>query len=70
MITAICFILWLYVLWTCRRGKLKFFEFVIGSVGLFVFLMIWVQPIVTVPLTKLVAMVSGEIGELTGMYDS
>jgi exosortase family protein XrtG len=32
--------------------------------------MIWVQPIVTVPLTKLVAMVSGEIGELTGMYDS
>lgn len=70
MIAAICFIIWLYVLWTCHRGKLKFFKFVIGSVGIFVFLMIWVQPVVTVPLTKLVAMVSGEIGELTGMYDS
>lgn len=70
MIALICFIVWLYVLWTCHRGKLKFFEFVIGSVGTFVFMMIWVQPVITAPLTKLVALVSGELGELTGMYDS
>lgn len=70
VIALICFLVWLYVLWTCHRGRLKFFEFIIGSVGLFVFMMIWVQPIITAPLTKLVAMVAGELGEITGMYDS
>ena len=70
VIALICFLVWLYVLWTCHRGRLKFFEFIIGSVGLFVVMMIWIQPIITVPLTKLVAMVAGELGELTGMYDS
>lgn len=70
IIAVLCFLIWLYALWTCHRGNLKFFEFIIGSVGLFVFMMIWVQPIITTPLTKLVAMVAGELGELTGMYDS
>lgn len=33
-------------------------------------MMIWLQPIVTTPLTKLVALVAGELGELTGTYAS
>ncbi len=70
IILAICFVIWLYVVFVCRRAKLKFQEFLIGSVGLFVFLLIWVQPVVTAPLTRIVALVSGEIGNLTGLYDS
>lgn len=70
IIAIICFIVWLYVLWTCHRAELKFFKFVIGSVGLFVFMMIWIQPIITEPLTKVVAVTAGQIGNLTGMYDS
>lgn len=66
----ILFVIWLYVLSVLRRGKLAFWHFLVGSVGMFVFLMIWIQPIITVPLAKIVAAVSGILGDLTGLYDS
>ena len=64
------FVLWIYLLSVLRRGKLTFWGFCLGSVGLFFFLMIWVQPIVTVPLTRAITAVSGIVGQLTGLYDS
>lgn len=70
LIVLLCFFVWLYLLWVCNRAKLTFWRFLLGSVGLFVFMMIWVQPLITVHLTRIVAAVAGEIGEWTGMYDS
>ncbi|MBP3338764.1 MAG: exosortase family protein XrtG [Lachnospiraceae bacterium] len=70
ILQVLCFIVWLYILWVCDRAKLKFHKFVIGSVGAFVFMLIWIQKLVTAPLTKFVAYVAGVVGELTGMYDS
>lgn len=70
IISIIGFLVWLYLLWVFHRAKLDFFKFLAGSVGLFIFMMLWLQPILTVPLTKLVAATSGLIGEVTGMYDS
>lgn len=69
-LTIILFIVWLYCLTVLKRGKLGFWYFGIGSIGLFFFMMIWLQPIVTVPLTRAVAMVSGLVGQLSGLYDS
>ena len=66
----ILFIIWLYLLTVMKRGKLAFWYFCFGSVGLFLFLLAWVQPIVTVPLTRAVTAVTGIIGQLTGAFDS
>ena len=64
------FIIWAYSIWVLSRTELHFFKFCLGSVGLFFFLMIWVQPIVTEPLSMAVSAVAGVLGDLTSMYDS
>jgi len=66
----VALILWIYGLLVLRRTRLFFFKFCLGSVGLFFFLMFWVQPLVTEPLSMLVSAAAGILGDLTGMYDS
>jgi len=66
----ICFLIWLYILWVFKRGNLDFFKFVVGSVGFFVFMMIWVQPVATESLSKAITSVSGIIGDITGIFKS
>jgi exosortase family protein XrtG len=53
-----------------KRGKLSFWFFLVGSVGTFVFLLAFVQPVCTRPLTSAVAVVSGFLGSLSGFYQS
>lgn len=67
-ITAL--ILWIYTIWVLSRTRLYFFKFCVGSVGLFFFLMFWVQPVITHPLSMAVTAVSGVLGDVTGMYDA
>ena len=68
--TILAILLWVYILFVLKRGKLDFWYFITGSVGMFVFYMILLQPVLTVPLQKAVAAVSGIIGESTGMFES
>jgi exosortase family protein XrtG len=65
---VIYFIVWLFVLEVLRRAQLKFWRFLWGSIGLFISLMIWAEPIMTVHLSRFVALVAGFLGELTRMY--
>jgi len=62
--------IWFYIFTVLSRSKLDFWKFCWGSVGLFVSLMIWIQPLVTAPLTKAVASVAGILGGLTHIYSS
>ena len=55
-------IVWIYILTVFRRGKLHYFQFIWGSVGLFIVMCIFVQPRVTEALKQLVATVVGMIG--------
>ncbi len=64
------FIVWIYLLSVFKRGKLDFFAYIFGSVGLFIFMMIYIQPVVTDILVQLVTSVTGVIGNITGMYES
>lgn len=64
------FIIWLYSVWVLSRTGLHFFRFVIGSVGLFFFLMFWVEPLIMKPLSMAVTAVAGVLGDIFGMYDS
>lgn len=69
-LVIICFIIWIYLLWVFHRGDLYFFKFFLGSVGLFLFIMIWIQPILTPYLIRMVSGLTGILGDLTGTYDS
>lgn len=68
-VTLVGLIVWLYILSVLRRGKLRFWHFLVGSVGFFVFLMFFVQPLLITPLTKAVTMVSGSIGKVLNLFE-
>ncbi|MBE5937669.1 MAG: exosortase family protein XrtG [Lachnospiraceae bacterium] len=70
IIMILLFFVWLYVVWTCSRAGLKFYKFIIGCVGLFLFMMYWLRPVVLVPMEQVVALVSGSFGNLTGTFES
>ena len=61
---------WLYVLHALTRAELRFWRFLVGSIGLFVLLMVFVRPWATQPLAQVVAAVSGVFGNLTGTFES
>ncbi len=63
-------VVWVYILFVLKRAKLTFFSFLVGSVGLFIFMMIFLQPFITTPLAKAVAAATGVFGSLTGMFYS
>ena len=63
----ICFLIWLYILWVFTRGELFFFKFVIGSIGFFVFMMIWIQPVIIGPISKAITYVIRIIGDISGV---
>ena len=73
MILAIQIILaliWAYILYVLKRAKLNFWLFLVGSFGLFIFMMIWVRPLLTEPLARVVAAMAGAVGGLTGTFDA
>lgn len=63
-------IVWVYVLTVLKRCKLDFWLYLVGSVGMFLLCLVWLEPVLVVPLQKAVAVVSGMLGELTGVFDS
>lgn len=66
----ICFIIWIYLLSIFKRAKLNFWFFLFGSVGCFVFMLVWVEPLLTEPLTKGVAVIAGFFGRITGIFQA
>ena len=66
----LCLIIWIYFLTVFKRGKLDFFRYLVGAVGLFVFMMIFVEPRVVKPLADLVTSASGVVGHLTGWFEA
>ncbi|ADK13481.1 MULTISPECIES: exosortase family protein XrtG [Clostridium] len=68
----ICFLLivWIYLITVFTRAKLYFFKFVAGSVGLFFFMMVILQPYLVNVLSRSVAAASGIMGDVTGCYQA
>lgn len=66
----ICVFIWLYALSVFKRGKLDFFRFLVGSVGLFVFMMIFLEPVLVSPLVSLVTSATGIVGDVTQLFES
>ena len=69
MFFVIVLVLWIYILTVLKRGKLDFWYFITGSIGLFVFMLIKIEPVVLAPLQKSVSAVAGMFGDMTGIYE-
>ncbi len=67
MVIAII-VIWLYILSVLKRARLHAWEFVWGSLGLFVIMMLTIQPVLTMPLARCVAAMAGIVGDITGTF--
>lgn len=70
VIYIVLIVLWVYLLNVLKRAELHFWRFIAGSFGLFIFLMILARPVLTQPLAKAVAAISGLIGSLTNTFSA
>lgn len=61
-------VVWLYLLWTLYRTKLLFWRFLIGSMGVFILMMVFVRPVITEPLARSIVALAGLFGEATGTF--
>lgn len=70
ILVILCFVTWIYILTVFHRGNLNYFKFLFGSVGMFIFMMIFLQPIASKILMELVSSSAGIAGRITGLYQS
>jgi len=70
VICVLALLAWLYVLSVLDRAKLNFWRFVAGSLGLFLFMMVIVRPVMTQPLARAVAAMAGLVGSLTNTFSA
>lgn len=68
LICACLAVVWWYLLRVTDRAELNFWHFVLGSCGLFIFLIVLVEPVMTQPLARLVAAVAGLFGGVTHTF--
>lgn len=65
---AVLAVVWWYLLRVMDRAELNFWHFALGSGGLFIFLIILVQPVFTKPLGQVVAAIAGLFGSVTHTF--
>lgn len=63
-------IIWLYLLQVLKKSGLNFWHFILGSAGLFIFMMVYLRPVVTQPLARIIAALAGIPGNLLGLYSA
>lgn len=64
------FLIWFYLLTVFHRGNLNYFQYLWGSVGLFIFMCVFIQPALTEVLKQYVTSVVGIIGKVTGICEA
>ena len=69
IIGLILLIVWLYAVYILRKAKLDFFKFLVGSAGMFFFLLFYASNTLMVPFSYFVTSVSGYIGKLFGFFE-
>lgn len=70
MMLVLFMVIWAYAIGVFYRKKQSFFFFFVGCVGLFVFLFIICEPILTAPLAKVVCYLTGLVGKMTGIFSA
>lgn len=71
VVTAVLLIaVWLYFLHVMKHCKIQFGYFLVGSFGMFIFLMLWARPYAVQPLSRVVAAIAGLFGDFTGTFSA
>lgn len=68
ILKIILFILWIYLLYVFQRGKLAFFKFLLGSIGLFFIFMNFIN-FFKVPCIQFFTYILGLIGKWTSLFE-
>lgn len=61
--------IWLYSIYILKKVKLDFFRFLVGSAGLFFFLLFYASNSLITPFSYFVTGISGYVGKLTGIFE-
>lgn len=69
-LVLILLLVWAFLLVVTKRAELHAWQFLIGSFGLFILLMLTVQPILTQPLARAVSALAGIVGNLTNAFSA
>lgn len=68
VLPVVLFLIWIYVLYVLNKVDLKFWFYIIGVIGSFLFSMTFLRGILTMPLARIVAALAGIVGDITGTY--
>ncbi len=70
IIGIIGLLIWLFLLRVLDKGKLNFWHFLIGSAGAFILMLVFLEPILTQPLARIVALLASLPGKIAGIYSA
>ncbi len=63
-------LIWLFILHILNKSKLNFWHFLIGSAGAFILMLVFLEPILTQPLARIVALLASLPGKIADMYSA
>lgn len=63
-------IIWLFILHILNKSKLNFWHFIVGSAGAFILMLVFLQPVLTQPLARIVALLASLPGKIGDMYSA
>ena len=63
-------VIWIIGLHVMRKAQLDFWRFVVGSAGTFIYAFLLLEPILTMRLARVVALIASIPGELFGAYSA
>ncbi len=69
IVGLVLLIAWIYILYILKKAKLDFFKFLLGSAGMFFFLLFYASNTLISPFSYFVTGISGYIGKLLGIYE-
>ena len=61
---------WLFFLRVLNNSKLNFWHFLAGSAGAFILMLLFLQPVLTQPLARIVALLAGLPGKIGDIYSA
>ena len=63
-------LIWLFILHILNKSKLNFWHFLIGSAGAFILMLVFLEPVLTQPLARIVALLASLPGNIADMYSA
>ena len=61
---------WLFFLRVLNKSKLNFWHFLVGSAGAFILMLLFLQPVLTQPFARIVALLAGLPGKIGDIYSA